>query len=46
MCFCIDDIERATEVDEEAVYAALRNRAACNPVLRAQSRATLKYNRG
>lgn len=29
--------------DREAVLAALRNMEACNPVLRAQSRATLSF---
>lgn len=32
--------------DEEAVLAALRSMEACNPVLRAQSRATLEYYTG
>lgn len=31
--------------DTEAVLAALRNMEACNPVLRAQSRATLSFFR-
>ena len=33
-------------VDQEAVLAALRSTEACNPVLRAQSRATLAYYTG
>lgn len=37
--------ENAMEVNEDAVYAALRNRQACNPVFRALSRATLSYYR-
>ena len=33
-------------VDRQAVLAALRNMEACNPVLRAQSRATLTHFSG
>ena len=43
---CKHFTEGAMEVDEEAVYAAFRSRQSCNPVLRAQSRATLIYYRG
>jgi hypothetical protein len=35
--------EPLTEMDREAVFTALRNAEACNPVLRAQSRATLEF---
>lgn len=46
MYSCEHYTENVMEVNEEAVYAALRSKESCNPVLRAQSRATLLYYRG
>lgn len=39
------NIAQQNETDREAILAALRNVEACNPVLRAQSRATLSFFR-
>ena len=33
-------------VDRDAVFAGLRNINSCNPILRAQARATLSYYTG